>query len=183
MGASAASQGMQQTMHASSPRLVVLLLAHSVGVTAAKAWQAWIDLHGGKVAVMVHLQQGVDVNRVPGGAWISDRLLPTRINSEWGAVSLTEAILRGSADVLQKGPSVQHIAIASGQDMPVSRLSPDLRPGLSLFGSFQFGLKFDAAAGQVASDLLQQQLGWSKQEAQAWGDALTFHHTWMVFDR
>lgn len=182
-GSSCSIQTAQQATDDACPRLVVLLLAHSVGVTAAEAWQAWEQLHGGKVVVRIHLKQGVSIAKLPNSDWISDRLLPTRVKSEWGDVSLTEAILRGAADVLQQYPGLQHIAVASGQDIPVSRLPPDLHPGLSLFGSFQFGLAFDAAAGQVAAYLLQQQLGWSLQEAQAWGNALTFHHTWMLLDR
>jgi hypothetical protein len=154
-----------------------------MGVTAAEAWQAWEQLHGGKMVILVHLKQGVSLAGLPGGDWIRGKLLPTRIKSEWGDASLTQAILQGAAEALQQYPGLQHIVVASGQDVPVSRVPPDLRPGLSLFGRFRFGPAYDAAATQVAADLLQQQLGWSQQEAQAWGDALTFHHTWAVFDR
>jgi hypothetical protein len=54
---------------------------------------------------------------------------------------------------------------------------------LSLFGSFRFGKQFDAAAGQVAAEVLRQQLGMGAQESKAWGDALVCHHSWMVLDR
>jgi hypothetical protein len=159
------------------------MLTHEVGVTAAEVWEAWEAQHGGRVVVRVHLKQGVSTAGLPGEAFVSSRLLSSRIHTQWGCISLTSAILQAAADMLQQHPQLQHIAVASGQDVPVAGLPRDLRPGLSLFGRFQFGQAFDEAAQQVACDVLQAQLQMSHSEARAWADALVFHHTWMVLDR
>jgi hypothetical protein len=85
--------------------------------------------------------------------------------------------------MLQQHPQLQHVAIVSGQDLPVAAVPSELHASMSLFGGFQFGREFDAAAGKVAAQLLQQQLGLSRGQSKAWGDALVFHHTWTVLDR
>jgi hypothetical protein len=161
----------------------VLVLAHDKGMPAADAWQAWEAAHAGRVAVRVHLKAGVGSSGLPGGAWVTARQLSTAVKSEWGCFSLTQAILAAAAEVLQQHPSLQHLAIVSGQDVPVASVPRQLPAGLSLFGRFQFGRCFDAAAGRLAAQLLQEDLGMAQQEATAWGDALTFHHTWMVLNR
>jgi len=165
------------------PRFGVLMLVHEKGVTAADVWESWECLHAGKAVVRVHLKAGVTTAGLPGASWITCRQLPSRICSQWGCISLTGAILQAAADLLQQHPELQHVALVSGQDLPVAAVPKDLRPGLSLFGRFQFGRAFDDAARQVARELLQQQLAMSVREAKAWGDALVFHHTWMVLDR
>jgi hypothetical protein len=166
-----------------APRFGVLMLVHEKGVTAADVWEAWEGAHGGKVVVRLHLKAGVSIEGLPGEAWVSSRQLPCRIASKWGCISLAAAILVAAADMLQQHPQLQHVALVSGQDLPVATVPRDLRPGLSLFGRFQFGRVFDDAARQVTAEVLQQQLGMSMLESKAWGDALVFHHTWMVLDR
>lgn len=179
--ASADASAQQKT--AQAPKFGVLMLVHEKGVTSSEVWEAWEGAHRGKAVVRVHLKEGVSTAGLPGEAWVSSRQLPTRICSKWGCISLTAAILQAAADMLQQHPQLQHVALVSGQDVPVSAVPRDLRPGLSLFGRFQFGQAFDFAARQVASEVLQQRLGMSRQESKAWGDALVFHHTWMVLDR
>lgn len=172
-----------QQKSAQAPKFGVLMLVHEKGVAASEVWEAWEGAHRGKAVLRVHLKEGVSTSGLPGEAWVSSRQLPTRICSKWGCISLTAAVLQASADMLQQHPQLQHVALVSGQDVPVSAVPRDLRPGLSLFGRFQFGQAFDDAARQVASEVLQQRLGMSRQESKAWGDALVFHHTWMVLDR
>jgi hypothetical protein len=178
----ARSQEQTRAAHA-APVFGVLMLVHEKGVTCSEAWDAWEGGHSGKAVVRVHLKEGVSTAGLPGDAWVSSRQLPSRICSKWGCISLTAAILQAAADLLQQHPQLQHIALVSGQDVPVSAVPRDLLPGLSLFGRFQFGRVFDDAARQVACEVLQQQLGMSRAQARAWGDALVFHHTWMVLDR
>lgn len=181
--ASCDASAQQRAKTAQAPRFGVLMLVHEKGVTAAEVWEAWEGAHSGKAVVRVHLKEGVSTAGVPGEAWVSSRQLPSRICSKWGCISLTAAILQAAADMLQQHPQLQHIALVSGQDVPVCAVPRDLRPGLSLFGRFQFGKAFDEAACQVACDVLQQRLGMSRQDSKAWGEALVFHHTWMVLDR
>jgi hypothetical protein len=183
MHAGTDASAQQQPKPSQAPRFGVLVLAHEKGVTAAEVWEAWEAQHGGKAVVRVHLKQGVSTAGVPGEAFVCSRLLPSRIHTQWGCISLTTAILQAAADMLQQHPQLQHIAVCSGQDVPVAALPRDLRSGLSLFGRFQFGQAFDEAARQVAADVLQAQLQMGQSEARAWADALVFHHTWMVLDR
>jgi hypothetical protein len=170
---------------ACSAEFGVLMLAHDVGVTHAAAWQAWEEAHAGRVVVMVHLKEGVTLPASAAGAdWLaSGRQLHTRVASQWGDISLTQAVLSSAAEMLQRCPRLQHIAVVSGQDVPVAALQLPLPPGASVIGCFQFGREYDAAARLVAAAVLQQQLGMSKAEAAAWGDSLTFHHTWLIFSR
>jgi hypothetical protein len=133
--------------------------------------------------IRIHLKQGVSTAGLTGAAWVSTRTLSTRVLSRWGCTSLTAAILTAAGELLQAHPQLTHIALVSGQDLPVAAVPRDLLPGLSLFGRFRFGRDFDAAARQEACEVLQQQLGMAVQETRAWGDALVFHHTWMVLDR
>lgn len=159
------------------------MLVHEKGVAAAEVWDSWERMQSGKAIIRIHLKAGVSTEGLPGQAWISSRALPTQIPSKWGCISLTVAIVQAAAKMLQQHPTLQHITLVSGQDIPVSAVPRDLRPGLSLFGRFQFGKQFDDAARGVAVEVLQRQLGMDVQESRAWGDALTFPHTWMVLDR
>jgi hypothetical protein len=181
--ASCDASAQQRGKTAQAPLFGVLMLVHEMGVTAEEVWEAWEVAHSGKAVVRVHLKEGVSTAHLPGEAWVNSRQLPSRICSKWGCISLTAAILQAAADMLQQHPQLQHIALVSGQDVPVCAVPRDLRPGLSLFGRFQFGQAFDEAARQVACDVLQQRLGMSRQDSKAWGDAMVFHHTWMVLDR
>lgn len=176
-------QQARQTATPQTPRFGVLMLVHEKGVTAAEVWEAWEALHAGRAVVRVHLKQGVSTAGLPGEAWVNCRQLPSRICSQWGCISLTGAILQAAADMLQQHPHLQHVALVSGQDVPVSAVPRDLRPGMSLFGRFQFGRAFDDAARRVAGELLSKRLDMSAEEGSAWGNALVFHHTWMVLDR
>eukprot|EP00775_Hariotina_reticulata_P002308 gene2308-2616_t len=156
----------------------------SKGVPSAALWEQWEVAHGGKVVVLVHLKQSVKLSKMlPGGDWICQRLLSTRVESQWGDVSLTAAIMTAASDMLRSCPALQHLALASGQDVPVAALQLPLPPGVSLFGRFQFGAVYDAAASRVAAAQLQHELDMGAAEAAAWGEALTFHHTWMVLSR
>jgi hypothetical protein len=170
---------------ASSAEFGVLMLAHDVGVTHAAAWQAWEEAHAGRVVVLVHLKAGVSLPASAAGAdWLaSGRQLHTRVASQWGDISLTQAVLSSAAEMLQRCRRLQHIAVVSGQDVPVAALQLPLPPGASVIGCFQFGRNYDAAARLVAAAVLQQQLGMGRAEAGAWGDSLTFHHTWLIFSR
>jgi hypothetical protein len=168
---------------AASAQFGVLVLAHERGVPAAQAWAAWADAHAGRVAVGVHLKAGVACAGLPGASWLAARQLRTRVDSRWGCVSLTAAVLAGAADMLAQHPGLAHLAVVSGQDVPVALLPRELPPGLSMVGCFQFGAAFDAAAGAAAAQLLRQALGMAAAEARAWAESLTFHHTWMVLDR
>lgn len=183
MQVSDAARSQEQAKAAQAPVFGVLMLVHEKGVTCSEAWDAWEGAHSGKAVVRVHLKGGVNTAGLSGDAWVSSRQLPSRICSKWGCISLTAAILQAAVDMLQQHPQLQHVALVSGQDVPVSAVPRDLRPGLSLFGRFQFGRVFDDAARQVACEVLQQQLGMSRAQGRAWGDALVFHHTWMVLDR
>jgi hypothetical protein len=182
--AAAATEGQLPDV-ACSAEFGVLMLAHDVGVTHAAAWQAWEAAHDGRVVVLVHLKAGVTLSASAAGAdWLaSGRQLRTRVASEWGDISLTQAVLSSAAEMLQRCPRLQHIAVVSGQDVPVAALQLPLPPGASLIGFFQFGREYDAAARLVAAATLQQQLGMGKAEAGAWGDLLTFHHTWLTLSR
>jgi hypothetical protein len=159
------------------------MLVHEAGVAAPDVWQAWEGLQAGKVVVRVHLKAGVSLAGLQGQAWVSSRQLPSRVASQWGCISLTAALLTAAAELVQQHPQLQHLAVVSGQDVPLALLPADLRPGLSLFGRFQFGRAFDQAARAEAAHLLQQQQGMGRAEAAAWGQALCFHHTWLVLDR
>jgi hypothetical protein len=183
-GRAAAVQGLPLPQHAATAELGVLMLSHGKGAPGAALWEQWEAAHGGKVVVLVHLKQSVKLSKVlPGGEWISQRLLRTRVDSQWGDVSLTAAIMTAAADMLSCCPSLRHLAVVSGQDVPVAAVQLPLPAGVSLFGRFQFGAVYDAAASQVAAALLQHELDMEAAEAAAWGDALTFHHTWMVLSR
>jgi hypothetical protein len=170
---------------AATAELGVLMLAHDKGVTHAAAWQAWEEAHDGRAVVLVHLKAGVTLAATAAGSeWLaSGRQLHKRVASQWGDISLTQAVLDSAAEMLQRCPRLQHIAVVSGQDVPVAALQLPLPQGASVIGCFQFGREYDAAARRVAAAVLQQQLGMAGAEAEAWGDSLTFHHTWLVFNR
>ncbi|WIA10483.1 hypothetical protein OEZ85_010673 [Tetradesmus obliquus] len=161
------------------------MLAHDKGVAHAAAWQAWEASHEGRAVVLVHLKAGVDLApSAAGNEWLaSGRQLHTRVASQWGDISLTQAVLGSAAEMLRRCPRLQHIAVVSGQDVPVAALPLPLPPGVSVIGCFQFGREYDAAARCVAAGVLTQQLGMGGAEAGAWGDSLTFHHTWLVLSR
>jgi hypothetical protein len=55
-------------------------------------------------------------------------------------------------------------------------------PGVSFFGSYEFGTpEVTALKSAVVEELASN--GRSDRQAQAWADALTFHHQWMVLSR
>jgi hypothetical protein len=183
--AAAEASGGQLPATARSAEFGVLMMTHDKGVAHTAAWQEWEASHEGRVVVLVHCKAGVQLSAsVPGADWLaSGRQLHTRVASQWGDISLTQAVLGAAAEMLQRCPRLQHIAVVSGQDVPVAALQLPLPAGASLIGCFQFGREYDAAARRVAAAVLQQQLGMCGAEAAAWGESLTFHHTWLVMSR
>ncbi|KIY92548.1 hypothetical protein MNEG_15415 [Monoraphidium neglectum] len=119
--------------------LGVLVMLHEAGWPNWMVWARWEELHEGRVVVLVHMKAGVEVDpAMPGAAAILERLLDTRVESRWGCLSLTEAILDCSCEVLARCPAVQHVAVCSGHDVPVARVPPGaLRPGHTLFTDFR----------------------------------------------
>lgn len=55
-------------------------------------------------------------------------------------------------------------------------------PGVSLFGSYEFG-EPEVTALKSAVDEELTSSGRSDSQAQEWSKALTFHHQWMVLSR
>jgi hypothetical protein len=81
-------------------------------------------------------------------------------------------------------PCMQHMAVVSGQDIPLRLISPRTIPqGATLYGDFKFGLGFDEAARSAVVNSLQERMGMEEGQARAWGNALTLHHTWLVLSR
>ena len=87
-------------------------------------------------------------------------------------------------ELLLRCPAMQHVAVVSGQDIPLRLISPMTIPqGATLYGDFRFGLGFDDSARTAALKVLREEMGMEEAAASAWGNALTFHHTWLVLSR
>lgn len=56
---------------------------------------------------------------MPGREGILNYRLKTSVDAQWGHVSLVQAQLDGLAEVLRRCPNMQHVALASGHDVPV----------------------------------------------------------------
>jgi len=162
-----------------------MVLLHEVGWPNWLVWERWEEMHQGRVAVLCHLKAGVDLApTLPGAAAIRARLLSTRLRSEWGCLSLTEAILDGAGEALARCPLLRHVAICSGHDVPVARVPAGaLRAGATLFTDFRFGYAFEEQAQQEVARELARALRMADEEARAWGSSLVFHHTWKVMAR
>lgn len=91
--------------------------------------------------VFCHLKAGVEVGpQLPGAPAAAARLLATRVESRWGCLSLTEAILDAAGEALARCPAAAHVAVCSGHDVPVARVRAGaLRPDCSLFTDFRCG--------------------------------------------
>jgi hypothetical protein len=66
------------------------------------------------------LQHGVNLAPgLPGREAIARCRLKASVDAGWGSITLVQATLEGMAEVLRRCPNVQHIALASGHDIPV----------------------------------------------------------------
>ncbi|KAF8068441.1 PU1 [Scenedesmus sp. PABB004] len=167
-------------------KVAVLVMTHGAGWPNHAAWERWQAVHPpGEVALMVHMKAGVEVAPdTPGAAAIARSRLATSINAGWGDISLVSAQLESMAEILARCPNVEHIALASGHDIPLQTLTPGLLlPGVSLFGSYQFPEREGRALKVAALEQLESDTGLAGAEAQEWARALTFHHQWMVLCR
>jgi hypothetical protein len=58
-----------------------------------------------------------------------------------------------------------------------------LLPGVSLFGLYQFGAPEMQTLKDAVVDELLENSSMDREEADTWGNALSFHHQWMVLSR
>lgn len=69
------------------------------------------------------LQEGA-----PGLTAIKGHQLLTSVRAEWGQMSLVEAHIQACAEVMVRCPMVQHIAVMSGEDVPLRTIRYARRP-------------------------------------------------------
>lgn len=58
-----------------------------------------------------------------------------------------------------------------------------LSPGISLAGLYVFGQQDMQLLRKEVQQRLMQEGSYTRQQAQQWGKALTFHHQWLVVPR
>jgi hypothetical protein len=81
-----------------------------------------------------------------------------------------------------KGPN--KLSPAFSPVLPVRLRRPSLLlPGVSLFGLYQFGAPEMVTLKEAVVEELLDNSAMTNSEAHEWGNALTFHHQWMVLSR
>jgi hypothetical protein len=121
----AASSSSHAELGRRAVEVVGIMLVHDLGCQHPQLWQM---LEGISLAhpstpvfrVCVHLKRSVPLaDPLPGRAFIQERLLPTRVDAEWGQPSLTLAMLESLAAALQQYPSSRMFYFLSGLDVPM----------------------------------------------------------------
>ena len=141
--------------------------------------------NSGRVRIVVHLKSGENVHEGMCGAdFVQRYMLREQFTSEWGTASIASATLASLKVILMKVcPGAKHVLVASGTCIPVKALPP--RQGEVSFGAM-LGLGCMNSPGTEGRKVVHNVLtetGMSDDQANAWANAFTGHHQFVMLPR